>query len=690
MKSKQSLAIILWLLLAFTFAFLAINKLTYLEFSERNHSDGNYTAITNMNQNITYDFNSPYQILSGFSFLIGTFARDNNSAWLVELYDKDSNKLVAKEKFSGSPIADNQWHYIDFGKLWIDKTKNYELKISALNVAPDTALAFYSGNGKVCVRIFGSDFDFWWLGLVIFCSVFVLLMILRFASLEKKNIKFFDDNIFCGMLICCAVFALLFFFKARNVFIDENDNMNGGFLIARGRVLYRDYVTQHTPFAYYLCSLFALFGAKSIEQFRLSFYLLEGIVFGLLYIRHSVHFGKIKMSVLPLLEIIVVNTVVADYGHMILSDSIEGICFVALLLEFLRYYDDGKIDWSRAIIVSLCIWFSFGSAFVSAFALVWIFLAVVFIEVRKIAKKETSFSNEFAKYTRLVVSVLVPVIIAALYFKLNHSFKEAVRQFYLFNRRVYPLYGSYGQNVFSPFVFALINYCNEITNRTTSIIDAKDVIVNLTGSLILAGAFITDLNSAIKTKKILPSLVTFLVMIMSGTRGYGFHGIAAWNVAVLIVVLNYKNLKIRISAKNTPVFAFCYLFLCFPFLSRIYDEMLKKQSPISDFESMVIDSTNDGEKILLDGWVSVPNYMLAKNRLPVNKALYMLPWYMDWYEDDTIVELIKNQPRFAIFNENAECWGHRGFTRRLYAYLNENYTSIASAGLWEIKLEDSK
>lgn len=61
-------------------------------------------------------------------------------------------------------------------------------------------------------------------------------------------------------------------------FTDECDNIRGGILIAKGRVLYRDYYTQHTPFGYYLCAFFAWLGAKSIQQFRLLYYLFSAIL----------------------------------------------------------------------------------------------------------------------------------------------------------------------------------------------------------------------------------------------------------------------------------------------------------------------------------------------------------------------------------------------------------------------------
>ena len=66
----------------------------------------------------------------------------------------------------------------------------------------------------------------------------------------------------------------------------------------------------------------------------------------------------------------------------------------------------------------------------------------------------------------------------------------------------------------------------------------------------------------------------------------------------------------------------------------------------------------------------------------MNKAVYMLPWYMDWYESKTIEELHEKRPRYAIFNKDAECWGHRGFTRKLRSALEADYTEI-TPNFWQ-------
>lgn len=681
-KYYQHIVFVAWFFLSAICAVFALSRLTYLEFVTKGSTNGAYTVISQKKESRTVDFDMPYDFVRGVSLQIGTFAHDNNSEWELEILEKDSGRIIAKSRFDASRIVDNQWHFVDFGKnIRGNKTKAYQIRITAKDVADSTALAFYAENDVPCIRIHGGDFDAWWVCFTVLCSAFLLAMILRFRALRTKGISVFDDRMLVGMIVCCVVFALFFFFKNSSMFTDENDNMNGGLLISHGRVLYRDYVTQHTPFAYYLCSLFALLGAKSVEQFRLSYYLLEGLVFGLLYIRHSARFGRWKMAMLPIVEIVALNVAVRFGGAMVLSDSIEGICFVALLLEFLSYCDDGKIGWRRATIVSACVWFSFGSAFVSAYSLVWIALAVVCMECRRIVRKEIPLKDCLARTGRIFLVFFLPLCAAMLYFALNNAFVEAVRQFYVFNRRVYPVYTGYGTHIMQPIVFSAMNFGKEIQNNFTAVLSSPSP-AELLKLLVLSFAFIASVGNFLRTKRIAVSAVPFLVMVMAGSRGYGFHGIAAWNVAVLIIVLNTGNCFTRVPKVAVPFAALFAFYLSSIFVFEICYGISRPQSQISDFESLIINLTNENEEIFIDGWTCIPNYLLYKRRFPVNKTLYQLPWYMDWYESDTIKELQAKRPRFAIFNKNSEVWGYRGFAPRLHKALEADYVEI-SPNLWQ-------
>lgn len=659
-KFFVSKTLILWFLLSLVFTFLAINHLTYFEFTTQTPAHNNYTVLANSNNSLSVTFNSPYDIIRGLSFHLKQLTEQNDSSLSIELKELASTKILAKKDFNIKFSETPQWYFVNFGKnIWTNKTKTYEIKIYPKNIPTSSVIAVYFGNENPALRIHGGEFDIWWLCLCLIWNIFLLLILLRYFNIKKKGCSVLDDKIFTCMAICGIVFMLMFFFKDAPMFLDENDNFHGGILISHGKVLYRDYITQHTPFAYYLCSLFALLGAKSTEQFRLSFYLLEGIIFALLYLRHSDYFGQKRMLILPIFEIIILNITVPDYGYLVLSDIIQGICFITLLLEYLRYCDDGIIDWKRAVIVSLCICFSFGSAFMSVYALIWIFFAVAFSEIRKIIKKEVSFYHVFIHIYRLSTALLIPLAITTLYFILNHSFKEAIRQSYVFNRQIYSNYQPYGKSLFQPFTYSIINFGNELRNTIHIAIFSKEYSKAFLELLVLLCSVVFSINTFIKNKNYLSSFIPFIVMIMSGIRGYSMHGIAAWNVAILIIVIFSKDFCIEIPKRFVPFFIFFSLYLSFPFWNAIYNGIFRGQLQISELESLIIDSTYDKEDILFDAFSCDSNYLFAKRHFPINRTVYMLPWYMDWYESDTISELKQKRPRFALFKKDSDYWSLR-------------------------------
>ena len=158
----------------------------------------------------------------------------------------------------------------------------------------NTALTYNGQNtdNTLCFKVYGGDKDHWWHGLITFVFLYVMAIIWRLYAVERSGNSIKNDTAIQAMLLGAVTFLLLFTFAFNGPFIDENDNLRGGLVIANGGVLYRDYITQHTPVVYYLCSIFALLGADSVAQFRISYYILEAAVWMFLYIRHKDHFGK--------------------------------------------------------------------------------------------------------------------------------------------------------------------------------------------------------------------------------------------------------------------------------------------------------------------------------------------------------------------------------------------------------------
>lgn len=704
-KEKYIASFALFTLVFLFSCFLLRTKLTYLEFKQFNTSEDEYITVENIGDTLVQEFEMPYELVNSISLQVNTFAQDNNSVWEFQLIEADTNKVVYEDEFGASLLADGEYNRIKFGRnIKVSKGGHYFFRIVAKDASSIYKLGFYCSdkleedaaglnlNGEaldsgLCFQVYGGDVDVWWCGFAAVLFAIACGFLARCYAVEKAGNKIKDDWLVWAIVVAVISFILLAPFATAGEFSDESDNMYGGMIIAQGGVLYRDYVTQHTPFSYYLCAVFALLGAGSVQQFRLSFYLMEAIIWGLAYIRHSKYFGRKIMLLLPAAEIIGVCSVLIPYGTQLLSDRIQGICMVLLLLELLRYIEDKRLDWGRCIIVSCCIWGSFGAAFVSIFALIWVGLVVLILEVKYWCEhgkvKLTALIN---RYYKLVISVIVPLLCAVLYFQVNHALGDAFEQFYTFNREVYPQYNSGlgDSSIVRPFIEAVCYFFSIMASNfnaamTLSITNAQviQLAIMVSATAVLVVLFFK--------KQYWQVISLAAVLIFSATRGYFFHGIAAWYVAILIIVLGLKNGKGKISRLGILVAGILVVVLLDIYADEAKNNLLSEQQPISDMESAVILFTeNDEDKdVYFDALASgVPAslYYFYKGRYPVNRVIFMLPWYMDWYEQDDIEAMKEKRPRVVMYGEEGGVWGYTNYSVAFAEEVKKYYVRAGEEG----------
>ena len=685
--------ILLWIFIAII-ALKSTTKLTYLEYEYENENADDYIKLKRNNEYIEQVFESPYEIMHGIAIKVGTFVRDNNSTWNIALIDNSNGNVLYSKVYNASLITDNSFHLFKFDKnIKVKKGKEYAVRVSAINVNDNTCIAYYVGskqnlkgavnNGtdmskSLCFSVYGGDFDVWWLSYSILIGMAISFSIIRATIVSARGQKLVDDTLFVSMISTFIVLLLLNSFSVFGDFTDEWDNIRGGILISKGGVLYRDYITQHTPVMYYLCGIFAFLGAGSLQQFRLSYYLLEAIIWGFLYARHSKFFGKTKLFFLIIFESVFVTSVLGTpQGYMILSDGMHGLCMVALLLEFLQYYKDRKIGWDRAIIISLSIWGSFGSAFISVYAILFVVISVIGLEIAWNKDNGTSMITLINRYYKLIICIFVPFFSAVIYFKVNHALKCAFEQFYLFNREVYSKYISIGDNIFEPFITSEQYFFGIIADKFNAIIASTATNADILQFAIATAATAVVVTMCMK-KRYVECFTLFTVMIFSAPRGYGFHGVAAWYVAIMIIVLfgeDFFNSCIR--KVSVPTSVIITIILISIYAKSVGSNLLYEQQPISEIESRIIALTNDNEKIFLNAWNMDSIYISYKTRYPVNRACYILPWYMDWYEQDTIDDLNTNNPNIVVYNPDQEVWGYKYYSNAFSTELKKNYKQFS-------------
>lgn len=672
----------------------AYTKLTFLEYTIFNDDAEGYIALDSTGENLSQEFEMPYDILHSIAVKIGTFNRVNNSEWLFSVSDAETGKVVTSKTFFASVLSDNQYYKIEFDKnVRLEQGKKYVFTIRAEDVNSMTALAFYGSSadhaentglridgrdakGTLCFKVYGGNFDVWWMGYAGIITLYFIALFLRILLLQKKGMVIHKDIFIQSLLAGGFAFLLLFTFSTFGAFVDEYDNIHGGLAIVNGGVLYKDYITQHTPVTYYLCAVFALLGASSLEQFRLSYYITEAIVWGLVYLRYSEKIGRRKLFILPAFSIVVISSVVPSQGTQILSDGIQGICTVIMLLEFLLYMNDKRISWSRSIIMSIGIWGCIGTAFISAYALICIFVAFCIVEILYIWKKTKISVKKFSlRYYRLLISVITPPMCAVVYFQANGCLKRAFDMFYTFNREVYPKYlGGFGNSIVYPFISGINNFFSMLSGNLISIVTAQATTVIVLRFIIIFCAFILLIQMMLE-RRYVETVLLASVMIFSATRGYDFHGLAAWYVAALIIVLHENELIDKIKTYGLVIRGVCFVLLFCPYISAVANNLSYKQESISELEYEIIELTKEEENknIFYDAYTYETLYIHYKNRNPVNPGVYILPWYMAWYEQDNIDSILKENPHVVVYNENNVVWEkYQYFTNSLANSLRES------------------
>lgn len=132
---------------------------------------------------------------------------------------------------------------------------------------------------------------------------------------------------------------------------------------------------------------------------------------------------------------------------------------------------------------------------------------------------------------------------------------------------------------------------------------------------------------------------------------------------------------------NKPVIGLMSIVLLSTYIVAVGDNLLYEQTSISELEKKVIDLTeeDDDKGIFTDAYLYDSLYFFYKGRNTINPVVYMLPWYMDWYETDNMIALTENIPRVIIYNEDRECWGYTHYSNELDKIIEENYTRLGDA-----------
>lgn len=539
--------------------------------------------------------------------------------------------------------------------------------------------------------IYGGDRDRFWIGLTVFCVMYLLLLMLRVGYLLNQKKNCFLDRLVCSMLVAAIAFVGMAVLASAHIPapLDEADNLMGGMLqVHQGRVIYRDYVSQHMPFAYWLSAGLAALGAKSDEQFRLLFQIVLCMIWGAVFFRH---FGTKRSRGIALFSFIwgpVSYLLIGENAMQVLSDNIQGIAMSILFLEMMAYFEDHRLSLDRAAVVSACIFASVGSAFISLYPTAICVLMVMAEDIRYHCKRQKL--RFFAgRYVQLAAAIMAPFLAGAGYLGIHGALSRAYDMAYRFNTEVYPKYGvELGTNKLTPFYSGIRNI-SLLVARTFREFQSSGVSYHakLAHSLetILVFCALGILLRMLVRRQWIEAIGTFMFLQTQGLRqATQFHSIMLWYVLLIFILCNMPGMDCK-KTQEEPLHwkkllpAGAYLLFFWLMAGQVYlphmKEMLVPRIPLQpEYGYTAVELAGEGQEIFLD---SSCLYVLYKGCYPVNRLLWILPWYMDWYKDEVMEDLQKQEPEVAVYHPGSVVWGHTHFSDELDELFEEKYEKTA-------------
>lgn len=709
MKKKYIVSSIVGIFLIAISAFIASHKITYLENPDLSGNKENFIEVNTPGTVIQESFKMPFELMKACTVYISNYGKDSNSRWEVRIQNS-SGKTIVRKRFNFIGPSEGEFRRIVFDRtIRVKKGEIYTIYFKPLQINDANKLAFSTDSvgsryaegvrlsvdreereGTLCLTLQGGDIDFFWVKITLFLGLMVLLCVLRGIYLTEMGKAWREDTVLKAMIVGVAVFLLYLPYADTKVgltLMDENDNISAGMLVASGRVIYRDYVSQHTPFAYYLCAVYALLGASSVEQMRILFYITLGIVWAGIYVRYHKNNGDRVMFCLPILVSLCSKALIGLTASMLMSDVIQEVCMILLLLEFLQYRKDKKLGWDRGIIISVGVWVAFASSFISAYSIFILGIGFLTLEISRWKDTRWDFKGFAKRYVPIVICGILPPIAGIAYFAANHALYQCYRQAYVLNREVYANYQDIGGNLIAPFLTGVSSMFDDFVNSLLTVSNSGMQVYHFL-FILLVGSYLSIVIRKIGKEKDSVVYWGFITLFMcaGASRGVGnTHGLAFWGMLItLIVVEGFHICKPVWSVWETISCVVVCCLLMQPYWQAVIKNITEEQSVVNSEERRIIEETEEGDEIFIDTYSYSPVYFIARNRYPANRAGWILPWFMDWYEEWTVQDLREKQPSVVIWKPDLEIWGWNDFCHELKEYIYANYTRPnENSFIWE-------
>ena len=482
-----------------------------------------------------------------------------------------------------------------------------------------------------------------------------------------------------------AFCMLLLISCANDIFFesDEGEIYSKGIAIVQGEVLYRDNASQHMPVMYYIAALFHLLGASTVCEFRICFYVLFSLIWGLCAIWYDDKIPVISLFLCPALYIVMISRVY--YGTSILSEHGQAIGFNILFYELICYYLDDKVRTGQLIRISLAVFLAFGSAFTSIFPIFFLVLTVVAIDMDRYFLKKGNRGRVkcrqlLRRYCSMVIAVAIPFVVLCVYYLFMGSLDDFYYWAYKFNVTIYANYqptgGSVIQSLFGGFNYMLDPLRGTWTD-SASIMFAEFTVIGFL-SVIAIGVLLRS-----------PIVPIGLVLMVNGceTRGsiIGFHSMHAimLQCAIISYALGGMTSKLQTKRLQPLMLGGLLVIILLPFKDhfRQYKSALVLNDPLdSTFYHCVDVLTEDGER--LGSATLNEGLYIASRTVPASIVSPCVKWMWEGAGEKAMEQLRTCPPNLYNMDENYCAWNYplADYAPELIAFVHENYKPLSKYG----------
>jgi hypothetical protein len=477
-----------------------------------------------------------------------------------------------------------------------------------------------------------------------------------------------------AIIIIFLSYVLLFSYQRYYAFNDEIDNILGGMSVTHGIDIYKGYFSQHTPFVYYLTSIFSFLGAHQYETYRIGMSIVLLLTWIFIYLFYKKDIGKNTILLFIFLYSLTMNYF---FGFAIMADIFEGFALVILLIELLNYAEKKNINTVNMIVVSLCVFISIMSAFVSVYPLLFVLIGFIAIEL----SDYRNILNKKWYYLKFILIIIAPFIIIFGWYAYSGNLMNFYLQAYRFNAVYYSKYlNGFGASASQAFIQGIMNWFKHII---ATIADYSSL--NALSRLLVVFNIIYLYQYG--KKNLYLAVILFFFLGFTGIRTYnGFHAAPYYLISLLFIaiIINKCLIKKEILTKNYQrilIGIMTALLFIVAFINYLPYSFQNFNKPIGYMSSSPYDPyiqriTGKDDKIWITGFYT--QAYIHNFRQPASRITQVHPWFVDAYNNNIISDLENNKPILIIFNPDADIWGYKyaNFASQIYSYIKSNYTIL--------------